>query len=319
MTAATTPEILPNTSKPLVFSRVFQAPRSLVWKVWTDPKHIEAWWGPACFTNQNIDWNPRPGAKLNVDMVGPDGTVYPMPGTFVDVKEPELLSFKCGAADDKGVLLFEVLNEVRFAERDGYTIVTLTPKILSQKPGAEMHLAGMEEGWSQSLDRLAEHVAEATGNDLAARTISSSRVFDASRELMWELWSDPKHIQHWWGPRGFTHTNEVFDFRVGGVWKMVMHGPDGKNYDNLHTYTEIRKPFRIVHEHGGPELRKMIGADFVAIATFDMAGPNKTKVTFTGIFPTAEALQFVVKNFHADKGQRENLDKLGEYIATLRK
>jgi uncharacterized protein YndB with AHSA1/START domain len=175
----------------------------------------------------------------------------------------------------------------------------------------------MEEGWSQTLDRMEAHALETAGVDIASRTITASRVFPAPRELVWEVWSDPKHMQHWWGPRGFTLTTESHEFRVGGHWKMVMHGPDGKNYDNFHTYTEIRKPFRIVHEHGGPELRKLIGADFIAIATFDALGPKQTRVTMTGIFPTAEALQFVVKNFHADQGQRENLDKLGEYLATL--
>ena len=317
---ATAPLTVPtNTSKPLVFTRTFDAPRALVWKVWTDAKHIANWWGPSCFTTQNVVWNARPGAKLNVDMVGPDGTVYPMPGSFIDVNEPEFLSLKAGVPDGQGGMLFETLTEVRFVERENKTDVIVSAKVLNQKPGAEVHLGGMEEGWSQTLDRLGEEVAEAAGIDLASRTISSERTFDAPRDLVWEVWADPKHMAHWWGPRGFTLTTESFDFRPGGHWKMVMHGPDGKNYDNFHTYTEIRKPFRIVHEHGGPELRKLIGADFVAIATFDQLGPKKTKVTFTGVFPTTEALQFVVKNYQADKGQKENLDKLGEYLAELQK
>jgi uncharacterized protein YndB with AHSA1/START domain len=290
-----------------------------VWKVWNDPAHIAKWWGPACFTNKNIDWNPRAGAKLNVDMVGPDGSVYPMPGRFVDVKEPELLSFITTIPDGQGGSLLEAQTDTRFDEIEGGTLVSIHIKILLQKPGIEEALAGMEEGWSQMLDKLSDDVHAEAGVDLAARTIEASRVFDAPREFIWDLWADPKHMQHWWGPRGFTLTTESHDFKPGGHWKMVMHGPDGKNYDNFHTYTEIRKPFRIVHEHGGPELRKLIGADFIAIATFDALDPKKTKVTMAGIFPTMEALQFVVKNYHADQGQRENLDKLGEYIAKLKK
>jgi uncharacterized protein YndB with AHSA1/START domain len=235
------------------------------------------------------------------------------------VKEPSLLSFKSGIPDGQGGMLLETLTDVAFAENQGKTIVTVSIKILVQKPGVEAALAGMEEGWSQMLDKLGDDIAKTAGIDLASRTISASRAFDAPRELVWEVWSDPKHMQHWWGPRGFTLSTESFEFKPGGHWKMVMHGPDGKNYDNFHTYTEIRKPFRIVHEHGGPELRKMIGADFIAIATFDMVGPKQTKVTMSGIFPTAEALKFVVENYHADQGQRENLDKLGEYLAKLQK
>lgn len=308
-----------NSTQPLVFVRFFEAPRPLVWKVWNDPAHIANWWGPAHFSCRNIDWNPRPGAKLNVDMVGPDGSVYPMPGSFVDVNEPDLLSFKAGIPDGQGGLLLESLTTVRFEDADGGTRVTIDIQILLQKPGVEASVAGMEEGWSQMLDKFSDAVHTAAGVDLASRTMEASRVFDAPRDLVWELWADPNHLANWWGPRGFTLTTESFDFRPGGHWKMVMHGPDGKNYDNFHTWTEIRKPFRIVHQHGGPELRKLIGGDFLAIATFEQLGPNQTRVTMKGIFSTADALQFVVKNFNAAQGQQENLDKLGEYIATLQK
>jgi hypothetical protein len=58
------------------------------------------------------------------------------------------------------------------------------------------------------------------------------RIINAPRELVWEAWTDPKHLEKWWGPNGFTTTTKEFDFRVGGVWRHVMHGPDGTNYPN---------------------------------------------------------------------------------------
>jgi uncharacterized protein YndB with AHSA1/START domain len=73
-----------------------------------------------------------------------------------------------------------------------------------------------------------------TGQD--ARTIVTTRVFDAPRELVFEAWTNPKHLVQWWGPHGFTTTIRAIDARPGGVWRFVMHGPDGVDYENRIVY-----------------------------------------------------------------------------------
>jgi len=78
-----------------------------------------------------------------------------------------------------------------------------------------------------------------------------SRVFEAPRELVWEAWTNPKHVVHWWGPKGFTTTIETMDLRPGGVWTQVMHGPDGAHYPNKCRFTEVSKPERIAYSHAG--------------------------------------------------------------------
>src|SRR4051812_13276105 len=83
----------PATGTSIVFTRIFDAPRELVFKVWTDPQHIAQWWGPHRFTNPRCEWDARPGGKIHVDMRGPDGTVYPMAGEFREVVEPQRLVF----------------------------------------------------------------------------------------------------------------------------------------------------------------------------------------------------------------------------------
>jgi uncharacterized protein YndB with AHSA1/START domain len=92
----------------------------------------------------------------------------------------------------------------------------------------------------------------------ADREIVISRVFDAPREVVWQAMTDPQHVIHWWGPRGFTTTIEEMDVRVGGVWKHIMHGPDGTNYPNESVFKEIVKPERIYTvtftEQGGKTL-----------------------------------------------------------------
>ena len=78
-------------------------------------------------------------------------------------------------------------------------------------------------------------MAEESNVDLAQdpRSIIGTRVFDAPRELVFSAFTDPKHLAEWWGPNGFTTTTHAFDLRPGGKWRFVMHGPDGRDYQNL--------------------------------------------------------------------------------------
>src|SRR5271156_6753607 len=87
--------------------------------------------------------------------------------------------------------------------------------------------------------------------DTGDREIVITRIVDAPRELVWEAWTDPKHVAQWWGPRGFSTTIEEMDVRPGGVWRHTMHGPDGTNYPNKSVFTEVVKHERIAFSHGG--------------------------------------------------------------------
>ena len=145
----------------LTITRVFDAPRRLVFKVWTDPKHLAAWWGPHGFTNPRCEWDARAGGLIHIDMRAPDGRVYPMTGKFQGVVEPERIVFVSAALDEAGKPMFEVLNTVTFSEGAGKTTVTLSARVLSATPQAPQYLKGMEMGWTQSLERLAAHISAA--------------------------------------------------------------------------------------------------------------------------------------------------------------
>ena len=88
-------------------------------------------------------------------------------------------------------------------------------------------------------------------SETSDREIVMTRAFDAPRELVWNAWTDAKHIKQWWGPRGFTTTTHEMDVRPGGVWRFIRHGPDGTDYPNRIVYTEIVKPERLVYTHCG--------------------------------------------------------------------
>ena len=85
--------------------------------------------------------------------------------------------------------------------------------------------------------------------DTSDREIVVTRVFDAPRALVFKAWTDPKHLAHWWGLNGFSITTYEMDFKPGGVWRFVMHGPDGRDYQNKNVYVEIAEPERLVYRH----------------------------------------------------------------------
>ncbi len=143
----------------LVLERVFDAPRAAVWSAWTDPAQLAEWWGPKRFTNPVCRAETRAGGAIYIEMRAPDGTVYPMSGTYLEVVKPERIVFTSAALDDHGQPKFEMHTTIAFADLGGKTALKLVARVLKMTSAdAPQHLAGMREGWSQSLDRLAERV-----------------------------------------------------------------------------------------------------------------------------------------------------------------
>ena len=140
-------------------TRTFEAPRDLVFDAFTDPRHLAQWWGPHHFTNPRCEFDARAGGAIHIDMRGPDGTVYPMKGEVKEVLRPERLVFTTTPLDDKGNTLFEVLITATFSERGGKTTVSVNAHVVRIEAAvAEQMLAGMQEGWTQSLERLEQYV-----------------------------------------------------------------------------------------------------------------------------------------------------------------
>lgn len=147
---------MPASRKELTLTRIFNAPRQMVFDAWIDPRQMARWWGPKCFTNPVCELDARPGGAILVHMTGPDGTVYPMGGTFHEIDPPQRIVMTTTAfKDDKDNVQLEVLNTVTFTQlNDGRTELKLHAVVVQATPAMNGALAGMEEGWSQSLDKL---------------------------------------------------------------------------------------------------------------------------------------------------------------------
>jgi uncharacterized protein YndB with AHSA1/START domain len=159
-------------------------------------------------------------------------------------------------------------------------------------------------------------VQSTSANSTANREIVIERIFDAPRELVWEAWTNPEHVAKWWGPDGFTTTITKMDFRVGGVWKLTMHGPDGKNYPNSSVFREIAEPERIVFAHGG---RREHGpsANFLSTWTFEALG-KQTRVTMRLLFDTPAERELVIREFGAIEGGKQTFARLAGYLVQMK-
>jgi uncharacterized protein YndB with AHSA1/START domain len=145
-----------------------------------------------------------------------------------------------------------------------------------------------------------------TTDDIKDHSLIITKLLDAPRELVWEVWTKPEHIKNWWGPTGFTNTISTMDVKPGGVWEFVMHGPDGTNFKNKSIFKEIVKPEKIVFDHSNPNFRATI--------TFTEEG-KKTFLKWEMVFETKELFEQVVKTFKADEGLKQNIVKLESYLA----
>jgi uncharacterized protein YndB with AHSA1/START domain len=152
--------------------------------------------------------------------------------------------------------------------------------------------------------------------DLASdpKVITGTRTFDAPRALVFSAWTMPEHLAQWWGPDGFSITTRSFDFRAGGIWRFVMHGPDGRDYENRITFDEIAAPERIAYHHGGGDDVEPV--QFTTLVTFKEVG-GKTKLTMRGTFPSAAERDRVIKEYGADKGLVQTLGRLAAYVAGM--
>ena len=154
-----------------------------------------------------------------------------------------------------------------------------------------------------------EATSKAPDGVVGDREIVITRNIAALRERVWKAFTTAEALAQWWGPNGFTITTSSFDFREGGEWVFIMHGPDGRDYPNWVRFTRIEEPSRMDHDHGGDGDRVL----FRAVLTLDEVG-GKTRVTLHSTFETKEQRDLVVKEYGAVEGGQQTLARLDAYL-----
>jgi uncharacterized protein YndB with AHSA1/START domain len=134
-------------------------------------------------------------------------------------------------------------------------------------------------------------------DDLA---LTTSRIVDASPARVYAAFEDPKQLTRWWGPDGFTSTFETFDFRTGGAWKFVLHGPDGKDYPNVNRFVELVRDARVRLQH-------VEGHWFELTVTLTPEG-DKTRIAWRQQFANADELDQI--RDYVVPANEQNLNRL---------
>lgn len=288
------------SDREIVITRAFAAPRRLVFEACTKPEHVRRWYGLRSLTMTVCEIDPRPGGAWRYVLQAQDGSEYAFSGVYREITPHERLVYTEGYEAMPGA---DYLVTTTFDEQDGKT--TLTSHLLyKSKEHRDGHIAsGMEPGMRETLDRLADRVDEMD------REIVIERILAAPRELVWQAWTDPKHVAQWWGPNGFTNTIHKMNVRPGGIWEFIMHGPDGVDYKNRIVFVEVVKPERLVYDH-------VSGPKFHVTVSFE-ALDDKTRLGMQMLFETAEERNKAAIDFGAVEGLRQTIGRLEDYLMKM--
>ena len=143
----------------VVLIRILDAPRELVWEAWTNPKHLAQWWGPHGFTAPTCDVDLKVGGAIRIHMDHPQFPNHWMIGEFKEIVPPEKFVFTSGAfigLDNAAGI--EAINTISLDDLGGKTKLTITAVVTKLAPEFSFAYEGMNEGWSQSLDKLTTYV-----------------------------------------------------------------------------------------------------------------------------------------------------------------
>lgn len=311
-----------NKSNELYITRLYDAPLKTVWEAWTDSKQVAQWWGPRGFSLTTHSKDLRTGGHWNYTMHGPDGTDYPNKTHYLEVEKYSRLVYDHGANDTQPAL-FRVT--VQFTEVKGKTKMEMTMALPTPEAAAETRKFIKKAGGDSTWDRLAEYLEkESTGKD----RFVINRTFDAPLDVMYDMWTNPKHIAQWLPPTGFQMQFLKADIKPGGGSFYFMHdGGNTKMYGRA-KYLEMQKPDRLVYtqqfcdENNEKSLRHPHAPTWpetmITTVTFSEEGPHKIRVTVTwevyGDATREEIETFVKSKGGMTMGWTGSFDKLEAYI-----
>jgi uncharacterized protein YndB with AHSA1/START domain len=288
------------SDREIVTTRVFDAPRALVFEAWSRPEHLARWWGPRGFTITTHEHDFRPGGVWRLTMHGPDGTDYANRHVFEEIVPNERIVHRHNAGHDGGHVASRFT--VTFADEGEKTRVTMRMVFASaaERDAVDEKYHAVE-GAKQTLARLGEHVEA-----MARRPpdLVLTRTFAAPRRLVFEAWTKAEHVARWFTPRPLVTSACEIDFRPGGVFRVVMRMPSGLEHPFEGRFGEIVAPERLVFTgkiHGEIDVETTV--------TFADEGERTTLSVRQTYSRASDATR------GAPEGWRATLDQLGEHVA----
>jgi len=309
----------------LIITRIFDAPRELAWKAWTEPEWLKKWWGPKYFTAPVVTNDLRVGGKYLYCMRSPEGKDYWGTGVYREIIPLERLVLTDSFADEKGKVVpashygmgkefpLELLVTVTFEALGNKTKMILRHEGIPEGDMKDLTLAG----WSGSFDKLAESIVPIDRTRIIAEPgkaeVVVTRVVDAPRYDVFKAYTDPGLIPSWWGSANYTTVIDKLDVKPGGLWRVEEREANVIKYAFHGVYHDIVSPERIVctfEYEGAP------GHVPLKTTTFEDVG-GRTKITswtaFQAVGHRDEALKAGMEECIL-----ESMDRLTELLANVR-
>lgn len=317
----------PTTGYELNITRVFDAPREMVWKAWTDPEMAKEWMGPRGFTTTAFTTSNEPGALWHLTMVGQrpgsdEMVTLGQGGRILEAKPPELLKYTFGWDSRASVGLGDGPKEnvvtVRLEEQGGKTIMHFHQGPFATEGERDGHFGG----WNSAFDCFAEFMLRAQPGRTPAEgdvptELHLRRFFAAPRQMVFDAWTKPEMVKEWFGPRCFTVPVCEMDARGGGAIRIDFRTLDGTaTHTMIGRYIEFYPPYRF-HFTSGPvdEAGKHIFETWTSVFFEEVEGGTEVVLDVHLTMSTPEAAKYL-------KGMREgwtqSLDKLEEFVGSRR-
>lgn len=315
---------MPAKNKPneIYIERIYAAPVKMVWDAWVDPKQVAKWWGPRGFTITNHSKDVRTGGHWKYTMHGPDGIDYPNNTNYLQVEKYSRMVYDHGGNDDQAPL-FRVT--VEFIDLKGKTRMEMTMALATAEAATETKKFIKKAGGNSTWDRLAEYL-ELETNKQDIFVINQS--FDAPIDLMFEMWTNPKHLANWTGPAGSETIFIRADIKPGGNSFSSMTGVGGTKMYGKANYIQIDKPKQIVYTQSFCDEKENITRHPMApswpevlktTVLFEAEGPDKTRVTLKwevdGNATVSERETFKKAKAGMSQGWCGSFDKLEDYLS----
>ncbi len=302
-------------------TRIYDAPVKTVWDAWTDPEQVAKWWGPRGFTITTHSKDLRVGGHWHYTMHGPDGVDWPNKTKYFEVDKYARLVYDHGGNDEQAPL-FRVT--VLFSEKDGKTTMQMSMRLPTPEAASETRKMIKKAGGDSTWDRLAEYLEQQSSRK---DVFVINRSFDAPRETLFEMWTNPKHFSQWLAPKGFTMRFIRADIKQGGETFYAMSDGDKITMYGRAKYLEIVRPQRMVYtqqfcdEHENISRHPMAPtwpATMKTTVTFAEESPTRTRVTVLWeVFGEAtheEAETFNKAKGGMTQGWTGSFDKLEDYL-----
>lgn len=294
--------------------RLYAAPRDRVFAAWTDPKELDAWWGPDGFVTETSRWDFRPGGAWVFTLRHPEYGTFANRVRWLEIDAPRRLLYDHDSGEDHDPRAFRV--EVTFDDHGGRTQVRMRSRFTSAEAVARVRSFGAVELGKQTLAHLAPRVEPLPVGlemhlDPVEPRVTLRRFFRAPVARVWAACTDPAEIPKWWGPEALPLVVCEHDLRVGGRWRHVSRDADGREFAFHGVYREVVPECRTVTSW------RFEGVDAESTETVLFEARDGGTLLTNFVVHTSMANRDGHVGSGMERGARESMDRLARLVDAL--